>query len=167
VAVFDQGCVHVQNKAQLADVRMCGDRRACCPSNLQAATQPAAAALAAACCSTSGCLIRNPVLSLQCLCVAVRQLAANTFAMCMAPEHCRMHPICHATATECLLLPCSLGEGVNSALEDAAILGDVAAGGADGGAIAAAFDRRRRQVPSLCASHQPHLQAGGADPKAC
>ena len=45
--------------------------------------------------------------------------------------------------------PCSLGEGVNSALEDAAILGSIAAEcGADGGAIAAAFDRRRRQVPS-------------------
>jgi hypothetical protein len=45
--------------------------------------------------------------------------------------------------------PCSLGEGVNSALEDAAILGTVAAEcGADGGAIAAAFDRRRRQVLS-------------------
>lgn len=42
---------------------------------------------------------------------------------------------------------CSLGEGVNSALEDAAILGNVAAEArGDGAAIAAAFDSQRRQV---------------------
>jgi hypothetical protein len=47
-------------------------------------------------------------------------------------------------------MSCSLGEGVNSALEDAAILGAVAAEcPGDGTAIAAAFDRCRRQVPAL------------------